>query len=64
MHMTKVITISLSIASSSLLYLEKSFLSTRIRMITMNPVNKTTFIHGLRLFELKFDSIFEIESKI
>ena len=52
--MVNVFTISLSIASSSLLYLEKSFFSTRISMITMKPVNNTTFIHGLRLCELKF----------
>ena len=45
-----VFTISLSIASSSLLYLEKSFFKTRIKMITINPVSKTTFIHGLRLW--------------
>jgi hypothetical protein len=41
-----------SAASSSLVYLRKSFLSTRIKMVARNPVNKSTVTHELTIENL------------
>ena len=43
-----------SAASSSLVYLRKSFLSTRIKMVARNPVSNSTVTHELTIENLYF----------